>query len=1118
MDHPSEEILRGFLEDELPKNQALEVDQHLHICGPCQSVVEQITRHEISIAYLEDKQAKHPERNSPDAETEPGKKTDVLDSENAPSDSLDFEFGSNLLAIEEIARGGMGVVYRGYDRVLQREVAIKVGRSLGHAEKSYRFRREARISSQLQHPGIVPVHELGELSDGRPYIAMKLVDGMTLLEMLDEKKPGGKSVLQLLDVFGNICRTMAYAHSNQIIHRDLKPENIMVGAFGQVHIMDWGLAKKIQPVSAKPERMATPTNETEALSSSNGSDQSTGESAIDSTSQANMLTQEGDVFGTPAYMAPEQAQGKLADKRVDVFGLGGILFQILTGKPPFNEPTSTIALARSMQGDLKNAFELLEETDADPELVALVKDCLNADPDQRPVDAAWVLQRFESFSADRVEQLEQAKLQQARSRERLLAQEKRTRQAQWFSAAIFATFLAAGIVGYLYFNERSNRAADQARREREALKQEIDNQNVVRNSLALAQQFKDLAAQGSPEQQSENWLRATAELDKAEPFAIELSDTTLRSEFIDTAEKIRDSADQESLRRKLLEEEARSLAELGQCAIETSYLGEYRKAVEIRLTPRISAAFETIGLIPGKDETAAVQRINQSEFRDDFIYGLLTWRRELRFELNKLSESENSSKYEALKNERQWVIDLIDRIDTDPLRTKLRKLVHIRDEDEYREAFHGILDTQDTTSSLLTFLHVVENYRPIMDGERMFNFFREAHQKYPMEFFTNWYPTSTNLYYKPQLELFYNYTLACYTIQPDNPSVMMNLGNLYMEKGDHERAIGILKKLVEIAPKYPNPYVNLGICYGSLDREEEAMRNFDIAVELGYAPIYANRFRGVYRRKFGDIEGAIEDFEKVANYQQADYYPDLPVVYEQLSQLYEEKEMLAESIKNFKIAVSIVPEYKPHYDRLVELQSEYADALKAENQAEKGIEVLVNGIRFFKEELPNEPKVYRLLAKLGNLYISQNDFASAAEALQEVTKIVPEKGHYREKLSYIYVRAGQPELARSTLRELLKIDKTNTYAYATIANIFLNQNEPNESESVLREAIYDGVNSHTIQLELAKALLAQDDDQKKEEATTILKELERLAPQMREPATILSKIDSEVSADASAGK
>ena len=104
------------------------------------------------------------------------------------------------------------------------------------------------------------------------------------------------------------------------------------------------------------------------------------------------------------------------------------------------------------------------------------------------------------------------------------------------------------------------------------------------------------------------------------------------------------------------------------------------------------------------------------------------------------------------------------------------------------------------------------------------------------------------------------------------------------------------------------------------------------------------------------------------------------------------------------------------------------------------------------------------------------------------------------------------------MRELLKIDKTNTYAYATIANIFLNQNEPNESESVLREAIYDGVNSHTIQLELAKALLAQDDDQKKEEATTILKELERLAPQMREPATILSKIDSEVSADASAGK
>ena len=228
----------------------------------------------------------------------------------------------------EIARGGMGAILKGRDVDLGRDLAIKVllESHQGNPEVVSRFIEEAQIGGQLQHPGIVPVYELGTFPepDRRPYFAMKLVKGRTLAALLHERTDPAHDLPRFLSIFEQVCQTMAYAHARGVIHRDLKPSNVMVGSFGEVQVMDWGLAKVLPRGGIADEAGAQPVQETVIMTVRSGSAGSGSES------------QAGSVLGTPAYMAPEQARGEVEriDERADVFGLGAILCEILTGRPP----------------------------------------------------------------------------------------------------------------------------------------------------------------------------------------------------------------------------------------------------------------------------------------------------------------------------------------------------------------------------------------------------------------------------------------------------------------------------------------------------------------------------------------------------------------------------------------------------------------------------------------------------------------------------------------------------------------------------------------------------------------------------------------------------------------
>src|SRR5262249_15184284 len=165
----------------------------------------------------------------------------------------------------ELGQGGMGTVYRAHDPDVQRRLAVKVlhTKHAGRPELAQRFLEEAQLTGQLQHPGIPPIHEIGRLDDGRPFFAMKLVKGRTLAELLAERQSPAERLPYFLGLFGQVCQALAYAHSRGVLHRDLKPANVMVGAFGEVQVMDWGLAKVLGPAAragAQPAEPPTPAS------------------------------------------------------------------------------------------------------------------------------------------------------------------------------------------------------------------------------------------------------------------------------------------------------------------------------------------------------------------------------------------------------------------------------------------------------------------------------------------------------------------------------------------------------------------------------------------------------------------------------------------------------------------------------------------------------------------------------------------------------------------------------------------------------------------------------------------------------------------------------------------
>jgi serine/threonine protein kinase len=251
---------------------------------------------------------------------------------------------------DEIARGGMGAILRALDNRIRREVAVKYLLDQSNPEKKARFITEAQITGQLQHPNIVPVHDLGFDAQQRLFFAMKMVKGRSLAQILDSlrKDPDVAekewSLNRLLNGFVGVCNALAYAHDRGVIHRDVKPANVMLGEFGQVYLMDWGLAKVLDSLrtAATPLTTGMPLKFEDRITTDHNGD-------VD-------LTREGSVVGTLVYMSPEQAQGKVSaiNGRTDVYSLGAILYEMLALQTHMDKSDDDLKmLKRVMEGRIE---------------------------------------------------------------------------------------------------------------------------------------------------------------------------------------------------------------------------------------------------------------------------------------------------------------------------------------------------------------------------------------------------------------------------------------------------------------------------------------------------------------------------------------------------------------------------------------------------------------------------------------------------------------------------------------------------------------------------------------------------------------------------------------------
>ena len=368
----------------------------------------------------------------------------------------------------EIGRGGMGAVLRGRDPVLGRDLALKVllHNHHGDADALRRFHEEAQIGGQLQHPGLVPVHELGVDGD-RPFFAMKLVEGRTLSALLKERGRPADDLSRFLGIFEQVCQAIGYAHARGVIHRDLKPSNVMVGAFGEVQVMDWGLAKVIGRLPAAVKANTEQSIRT-VRRDCNGSESCA-----------------GSVMGTPAYMPPEQARGEIdqLDRRADVFGLGAILCEILTGQPPFTGRDRDEVLRRAGRGDLAQAFARLDGGGIDAELVGLTKACLAVEPNDRPEDGAAVAARVAAYRASVEERLRRAELERAAAEVRAVEEWRRRRAQLALAGAVLLLLTLAGGGGWYLRQQSLERQAEQARQETERVRREGELVRAVDDDL-----------------------------------------------------------------------------------------------------------------------------------------------------------------------------------------------------------------------------------------------------------------------------------------------------------------------------------------------------------------------------------------------------------------------------------------------------------------------------------------------------------------------------------------------------------------------------------------------------------------------------------------------------------
>lgn len=906
--------------------------------------------------------------------------------------------------LDRIDSGGMGTVLRAEDTQLHRQVAVKIlsARHRNNPELVRRFEEEALLTGQLQHPGIPAVHETGTLDDGRPFLAMKLIQGQTLARKLeahqDRDGSGNAFSPELLADFEQVCQTVAYAHAHGVIHRDLKPHNIMVGAFGEVQVMDWGLAKMLS--SSTKEGASPPA----AGTLHNPRSASPGEE-----------TSAGAILGTRAYMPPEQARGEIEqlDQRCDVFALGAILCTLLTGEPPYRvRPETTgstpqgsqppasspprnwaqFLIRQTEEGDLTDAFDRLDTSgQREPglkKLIELARACLAPRKEDRPRDAGEVAEGIARYRAELRERERTAELERTRTVARLEEEGKRLtveRQKRHMVVALLVALmlLLAGGAG-VYFHYHSQRTAaerrhalseqrisdalDQADTSRDELHALLGQPGGVTRLLNQPAEWEGRIASSEQALQQAQSLLATAEKGIASSLVERMK--TLETDVQTEVGQFHLSMELEKIREKRA-----SFAEAEKAA--TTAAQKYREA------------FLQAGLFPGEGEEEAVaERIRRMPIREQLLAGLDDWCLTLLHLpssdsqlLTRLLDTarlvDGTALGRRLRDPDLWVDPvslnrLAEELSEEELSPQLMHLLSDIAREVGAEAEPWLRHGQSRKPAdfwLNMGLGYVLNETKPRDAA---GFFRAALAVRPTSA-AAWYNLATALQNQSDLTgaaHSYNQVLQ---IDPRHVKALGNLGVVYKARGDLNRSIATFKKAIDLDPRNAEHHYNLGLALLDDHDRTGATQAFNKAVELD--PQFARAWNNIGSLHFlrNDLAAAVD-----AQHKAVESDPEFARAWLNLGTALLHQGKVPDAIEAYNKAIALDP-------RNALVWNDLGLALHSQND-------LTGAADAFRTAIEIDPQFSNAHLGLGLVRIDQEDYSRAAASLQRGCNLLP-PGH-----------------------------------------------------------------------------------------------------------------------------
>jgi tetratricopeptide (TPR) repeat protein len=917
-----------------------------------------------------------------------------------------------------IARGGMGAVFRVADTNLDRDLAVKVllADAGPRPDLVRRFEAEAKLTAGLQHPGVVPIHEVGVLADGRPFYAMKLVRGKTLTDLLTARASPADELPKFLDVVLSICRTVAYAHSRGVIHRDLKPLNVMVGDFGEVQVMDWGLAKPLAGRAGResgeapdPAAAAGPV----AVETEPASDPAvtTDQRAGDDTPEE---TQAGSVLGTPAYMPPEQACGELdrVDRRSDVFALGAILCEVLTGAPPYPPGGPEAVLARAAAGAVGPARERLAGCGVDPELTAMAARCLAPDPADRPADAGSVAELLEAYRAGVEDRARRADADRAAAESEAREQRKRRKFQLALAAAVGLLIVGLGMFGWY-----ADRKATERRLQTGAAREQVTRLLMLATELRSEYQLKQAAAA----------LAEARDAAEAVPDllpAVEQARADLA--FVIELDAIRGK------RSTWVPEEG------GKGRFDSD-----------AAPPAYRAAFAVRGLDVVSDPDTAGAGVAASAVRAELLVALDDWlalepdaavRKKV---LTTVSLADPGSPVGPFRDPAVW--------EDDARLAELATEARIADLPAGAAvAIAGLLDRKGLDPA------------PVL---------RRAVAAHPRDF-TATFTLGYVLHFRADNadEVIGAYR-AARALRPDHPVTLKNLGAVLCDaKRDYDAAAACFREAIRLDPTDSRAHIGLGaVCDGKRNREG-AIACFREAIRLDPKDVVAHRNLAKTRLDFGDIDGAIAEYREATRLDPANARTHCRLGIALLA-----KKDVVEAEREFREAIWLDPNFALAHISLGSLlcdeKRDYDGAIACFRQAIRldpklavahyflGIALHDKGdfsgsVAACREVIRLDPSYVKAHYNLGNALKKKGDYDGSIAAYQEEIRLNPKFAKAHIGLGAVLCDVKRDyDRATACFREAIRLDPSYAWAHHNLGNALFGKRDLDGAVAEYREAI-----------------------------------------------------------------